>query len=94
LKPATLAKAKQFWTDNKKWIKPTGIAVGVLGLVYLTHRLLKSKPKKPALGLSGLGNKKKQKPKPKNLLSGIRSKKGGKRPAKRNHQKKKMITLL
>lgn len=94
LTPATLAKAKQFWEDNKKWIKPTGIAVGVLSLVYLTHRLLKSPAKKPALSLAGIGSKKKKKRKPKNILSGIKSKKGGKRPAKRNHQKKKMITLL
>ncbi|PBQ32741.1 hypothetical protein CNR22_13470 [Sphingobacteriaceae bacterium] len=96
LKPATLAKAKQFWENNKKWIKPTGIAVGVLGLVYLTHRLLKANsPKKPALGLTGIGNKQKRKPtKKKNILSGIRSKKGGKRPARRNHQKRKVITLL
>ena len=96
LKPATLAKAKQFWENNKKWIKPTGIAVGVLGLVYLTHKLLKANSsKKPALGLTGIGNKQKRKPaKKKNILSGIRSKKGGKRPAKRNHQKRKVITLL
>lgn len=96
LKPATLAKAKMFWENNKKWIKPTGIAVGVLGLVYLTHRLLKAiSAKKPALALTGISNKqKRQPPKKKNILSGIRSKKGGKRPAKRNHQKRKVITLL
>jgi len=95
LKPATLAKAKQFWENNKKWIKPTGIAVGVLGLVYLTHRILKANSaKKPSLALTGIGNKQKRKPKKKNILSGIRSKKGGKRPAKRNHQKRKVITLL
>jgi hypothetical protein len=94
LKPATLAKAKQFWEDNKKWIKPTGIAVGVLSLIYLTHRLLKSPAKKPSLSLAGIGSKKKRKRKPKNILSGIKSKKGGKRPTRKNHQKKKMITLL
>lgn len=96
LKATTVAKAKLFWENNKKWIKPTGIAVGVLGLVYLTHRLLKSNStKKPALGLTGIGNKQKRKPqKKKNILSGIRSKKGGKRPASRNHKKRKVITLL
>jgi hypothetical protein len=95
VKPATLAKAKLFWENNKKWIKPTGVAVGVLSLVYLTHKLLKSSPsKKPALGLTGIGNKTKKKTKPKNILSGIKSKKGGAATAKRNHQKKKMITLL
>ncbi len=94
LKPATLAKAKQFWEDNKKWIKPTGIAVGVLSLVYLTHRLLKSPAKKTSLSLAGIGIKKKRKRKPKNILTGIKSKKGGKRPTRKNHQKKKMITLL
>jgi hypothetical protein len=96
LKASTLAKAKQFWESNKKWIKPTGIAVGVLGLVYLTHRILKSNSaKKPALGLTGIGKKQKRKsPKKKNILSGIRSKKGGKRPASKQHKKRKVITLL
>ena len=95
LKATTIVKAKKFWEDNKKWIKTAGIVAGTAGVVYLAWRLLRPKPPgKPALGLTGLGNKKKRKPKPKNILSGIKSKKGGSAPAKRIHQKKKMITLL
>lgn len=96
LKASTLAKAKTFWENNKKWIKPTGVVVGALGLILLAHKLLKSKPSKPSLGLQGLGSKKKRKKsKPKkNLLSGIKSGKGGKRKNKGQSQKKKMIALL
>lgn len=96
LKATTLAKAKTFWENNKKWIKPTGIAVGTLGLIYLTYRVLKGqneKTAKPVLGLQGLGNKTKPKTK-KNILSGFKAKKGGKHQAKRHKAKKKVITLL
>ncbi len=95
LKASTLAKAKTFWENNKKWIKPTGVVVGALGLILLAHQLLKSKPSKPSLGLQGLGNKKKRKKsKKKNLLSGIKSGKGGKHKSKGQRPKKKMIALL
>jgi hypothetical protein len=92
LKASTLAKAKTFWENNKKWIKPTGVVVGALGLILLTYQVLKSKPKKSTLGLQGLGKKKKRSKPKKNLLSGIKSGKGGKH--KRKGQKKKMIALL
>lgn len=97
LKPGMKAKAMAFWEKNKKWIKPTGITVGALGLIYLTYQLLKKKtPAKPGLSLSGLGNKrKKRKAKPKqNLLHGIKSRKGGKPTVKRKTAKRKTITLL
>ncbi len=97
LKPGIKAKAKAFWESNKKWIKPTGITVGALGLLYLTYQLLKKKtPANSSLSLSGLGNKrKKRKPKPKqNILHGIKSRKGGKPKTKRTTVKRKSITLL
>ena len=97
LKPGIKAKAKAFWETHKKWMKPTGITVGALGLIYLTYQLLKKKtPAKQSLSLSGLGNKrKKRKPKPKqNILHGIKSRKGGKTTTKRKTAKRKTITLL
>lgn len=95
LKATTLAKAKTFWENNKKWIKPTGYVAGALGLILLVHKLLKSRSVKPSLSLQGIGTKKKRKAQPKkNLLSGIQSKKGGKHRAKGHQQKKKMIALL
>ncbi len=73
-----------FWENNKKWIKPTGIAVGSLGLIALIYKLTKPKPAaKSALS----GTKAKQK---KNLLSGVASKK-----KKGGHKaKKKSVVLL
>jgi hypothetical protein len=96
LKPTTLAKAKLFWENNKKWMKPTGIALGTAGILLLAWKLLKPKPAKPALALSGIGNKQKRKskPKPRQLLSGLKSKKGGARKGRKHTAKKKTITLL
>ncbi len=95
LKATTLAKAKTFWENNKKWIKPTGYVAGALGLILLVHRLFKGRSAKPSLGLQGISAKKKRRAKPKkNLLSGIKSKKGGKQHAKGHQSKRKMIALL
>lgn len=37
-----------FWEKHKKWIKPTGIVAGSIGLIALAYQLFKPKPK-PAL---------------------------------------------
>jgi hypothetical protein len=92
VKAETLAKAKEFWENNKKWIKPAGIAVGSLGLIYLAYRILKPKSSKNnALSLQGIGKKKKTKPKAnkKDLLKGLKKKGGSKATAK-----KKKIALI
>ena len=41
-----------FWDKNKKWIVPTGIGVGVLGLIYAATRK-KEEPKQQLHGLEG-----------------------------------------
>lgn len=42
-----------FWDKNKKWIIPTGIGVGVLGLLYAGSKALKKKEPEPVHGLEG-----------------------------------------
>lgn len=84
--------APTFWEKNKKWIKPTGIAVGTIGLIALTYQLLKPKAK-PKAALNGT----KKTSKTKHLLNGIKSKKkkGGKsNPRKKSKATKKTIALL
>lgn len=53
-----------FWEKNKKWIKPVGIGIGTLGLLYAGYRLVTGSKKehaKPAL--SGVPKSKKKKKK-------------------------------
>ncbi len=55
-----------FWEKHKKWLKPTLIGAGGLGILYLSYRMItgnKAKPPttKPAQSLSGLKGKKKPK---------------------------------
>ncbi|MCA0429084.1 MAG: hypothetical protein LCH32_01125 [Bacteroidetes bacterium] len=77
-------KPEGFWDKNKKWIKPVGIGVGALGLLYAGYRMVtggKKQTAKPAL--SGIPKSKKKK------------RKGGKRTAvKSKKQKKQAVELL
>lgn len=78
------SKPEGFWDKNKKWIKPVGIGVGALGLIYAGYRMVtggKKETAKPAL--SGIPKSKKQK------------KKGGKKvTVKSKKQKKQAVELL
>lgn len=90
-------KKPSFWDKNKKWIKPTGIAAGSLGLLALLYKLLKPKPKAdqappPKLlppGVNGTPRKNKRK---KNFLNGVASQK--KKGGHKSKGKKKPIALL
>lgn len=77
-------KPEGFWYKNKKWIKPVGIGVGALGLLYAGYRMVtggKKQTAKPAL--SGIPKSKKKK------------RKGGKRTAvKSKKHKKEAVALL
>lgn len=77
-------KPEGFWDKNKKWIKPVGIGVGALGLLYAGYRMVtgsKKQTAKPAL--SGIPKSKKKK------------QKGGKRTAvKSKKHKKEAVALL
>lgn len=77
-------KPEGFWDKNKKWIKPVGIGVGALGLIYAGYRMVtggKKQTAKPAL--SGIPKSKKKK------------QKGGKRTAvKGKKHKKEAVALL
>ena len=78
------SKPEGFWDKNKKWIKPVGIGVGALGLLYAGYRIVTGSKKqtvKPAL--SGIPKSKKKK------------RKGGKRTAvKSKKHKKEAVALL
>lgn len=82
-----------FWEKNKKWIKPTGIAVGSLGLIALAYQVFKPKAQpKLAVAKTNLNGVKSNKPK---------SKKGGHthKPSskKKSHpvsKKKEAVTLM
>lgn len=89
-----IPKKPTFWDNNKKWIKPTGIAVGSLGLIAVIYKLLKPKKENPPLkqlppGVNGAPRKRKRK---KNLLNGVASKK--KKGGHKSKGKKKPIALL
>lgn len=78
------SKPEGFWDKHKKWIKPVGIGVGALGLIYAGYRMVtggKKETAKPAL--SGIPKSKKQK------------KKGGKKASvKSKKHQKKAVELL
>lgn len=72
-------------------MKPTGIALGTLGLIALTYQVFKPKAK-PKLALSGI---KKKNPVKKEMLSGLNGKKSKtKTKNKKQNLKKKPILLL
>ncbi|MBA3971851.1 MAG: hypothetical protein H0X46_06840, partial [Bacteroidetes bacterium] len=63
-----------FWENNKKWIKPVGIGIGALGLLYAGYRIVS--PKKPPAKQALTGVPKSRKPKKKGgKKAGIKSKK-------------------
>ncbi|MFL5763878.1 MAG: hypothetical protein ACJ77K_08060 [Bacteroidia bacterium] len=54
---------KKFWEDNKKWMKPVGIGLGVAAVLYAGYRLIKKgKEKKPntngQVALNGFNSRK------------------------------------
>lgn len=73
-----------FWENNKKWIKPIGIGVSALGLIYAGYRIITGKKKEPAAkrALSGIPKSTKKK-----------KKKGGKRASVKS-KKKEAVALL
>ncbi|MBN8696346.1 MAG: hypothetical protein J0L87_07430 [Bacteroidetes bacterium] len=77
-------KPEGFWDKNKKWIKPVGIGVGALGLLYAGYRMVTGGKKQTAKSaLSGIPKSKKKK------------QKGGKRTAvKSKKSKKEAVALL
>jgi hypothetical protein len=91
-KEATTAKDKlSFWEKHKKWIKPTGITIGSLGLIALAYQLFKPKPK-PAL--KGVPEKKEANAyKPKSKKASLQQ---AQRPKSKKvkSKKKEAVTLL
>jgi len=76
---AAASGIKAFWDNNKKWIKPVGISLTVVGAIWLGYKHFskdkkgtKSKPKAKA-ALNGVGKKRKKK--------GSKKKSGGKKSA-------------
>ncbi len=97
-----------FWEKNKKWMKPTGIAVGSLGLIALAYQIFKPKKEdKKTTSVNGVNKKNransqrqgepagaKNKPTKKHLLNGLKSK--SKKPTRAivKPKKKSAVTLL
>lgn len=82
---STNTKPPSFWEKNKKWITPTGIAVGTIGLIALIHHLLKSNTataQTPKPSLSGVPKHKTNSTNKKQV-----AKKGGHKP----HHKTKQV---
>ncbi|MBX3164693.1 MAG: hypothetical protein KF900_09435 [Bacteroidetes bacterium] len=81
-------KIKAFWENNKKWLKPVGIGVGVAGVLYAGYRMIagKNKTKKKSSGggngLNGVGKRSGKK----------RKRKTGKRQSRQG--KKSNIALM
>jgi hypothetical protein len=60
----------KFWADNKKWIKPVGIGLGAIGVLYVGYQLTKGQEasasakhksgKSSSGGLNGIRHKKKK----------------------------------
>lgn len=73
-----------FWEKHKKWIKPTGITIGSLGLIALAYQIFKPKPTLKGVPEKKENNKTPKKPK---------SKKGGKVHTPKS-KKKEAVTLL
>lgn len=72
---AAPAAQASFWEKHKKWLKPTLIGAGGLGIVYLGYKMLygkktKSSSPEPVQGLTGLNAKKKPKRKKKQAAQG------------------------
>lgn len=94
----TNTKKESFWDKHKKWLKPTGIAVGSVGLIALAYQLFK--PKKEVKKASPVNGTEKKTTKTKNnhLLNGLKSK--AKKTTKASHnkthrpKKKSAVTLM
>ncbi len=81
-----------FWQKHKKWMKPTGITVGSLGLIALAYQLFKPKPT-----LKGVPENNEPKPtlhKPKSKKGGSNHKPKSKKKTTSKSQKKEAVTLL
>lgn len=75
---------KEFWDKNKKWIKPTGIGLGVVSVLYLGFKAWKKKQSEKG------GASKKATP----ALNGVRRKRKPKTKGKHNHSKKQSNIAL
>lgn len=75
---------KEFWDKNKKWIKPTGIGLGVVSVLYLGFKAWKKKQSEKG------GASKKATP----ALNGVRRKRKPKTKGKHNQSKKQSNIAL
>lgn len=78
-----------FWEKHKKWIKPTGITIGSLGLIALAYQIFKPKPKPQLKGVPEKKETNAYKPKSKKVKSVNRPK-----SKKAKSHKKEAVTLL
>ena len=80
----TTGGIKDMWEKNKKWMKPLGIGLGAVTVIYFGYRAYqKSQDNKPAT----------KKPQP--ALNGVgRSKRRKKGKTKGHHHKKSMVALM
>lgn len=76
-------KRPSYWDNNKKWIKPVGIGIGSLGLLYAGFRLITGKKKQTAA-----------KPAFSGIPKSIKKQRGGKTKVKSKKHKKEAIELL
>lgn len=67
---------KEFWENNKKWMKPVGIGLGVAGILFAGYKALKKDDSKGGTKKSSAG------------LNGIPKKKKGKRKGRKKQQHK------
>lgn len=72
-----------FWAKNKKWLKPTAIGVGGLGLLYVGYRIVTQKSSNAKPALSGFARSKRK-----------AKKKGGKKAMIKSHKHKKGAVAL
>ena len=67
---------KEFWENNKKWMKPVGIGLGVAGILFAGYKALKKDDSKGSTKKSSSG------------LNGVPKKKKGKRKGRKKQQHK------
>jgi hypothetical protein len=90
---STTATKVSFWEKNKKWMKPTGIAVGSLGLIALAYQMFKPKPQSnPAVAKTNLNGVKSHKPKSKK--GGQNHRPSSKKKSQPTSKKKEAVTLM
>ncbi len=75
---------KEFWDKNKKWIKPVGIGLGAVSVMYLGFKAWKKKQSEKG----GVAKK------PTAALNGVRKKRKPKTKGKGNHSKKQSNIAL